>query len=265
MLVHEGRKDYACDQCEKKSGQKSDLLKHKMTVHEGRKDYACDKCEKKFGDRSNLNKHRKIIHESRRDFACHKFHEGRKDYACGNCEKKFGIKSNLKKHYRTVHEGRKEYECNKCEKMSDVLANRADSIKYRLKRFRTTISFITVLQVGYQESVMKEALRNSSFLKTKIRSNCRCSLGLRQYTRRLTPFLYTEQRWLSGRRAEPNALCMGFRIFIKTPREDDGDDDEFEIGRNEPISKKKQHYDEEEEEEEEQEEEEQVECRKHRV
>ncbi|CAB0035235.1 unnamed protein product [Trichogramma brassicae] len=41
--VHEGRKDYACDKCEKKFGKKSHLLSHQREVHEGRRDYACDK------------------------------------------------------------------------------------------------------------------------------------------------------------------------------------------------------------------------------
>ncbi|CAB0033920.1 unnamed protein product, partial [Trichogramma brassicae] len=56
--VHEGRKDFACDKCEKKFAQKSDLMKHQRTVHEGRKDYACDQCEKKFGDRDEVLKTR---------------------------------------------------------------------------------------------------------------------------------------------------------------------------------------------------------------
>ncbi|CAB0034595.1 unnamed protein product [Trichogramma brassicae] len=35
IIVHEGRKDFACDQCEKKFGRKSTMLIHRKTVHEG--------------------------------------------------------------------------------------------------------------------------------------------------------------------------------------------------------------------------------------
>ncbi|CAB0029714.1 unnamed protein product [Trichogramma brassicae] len=132
-LFHEGRKDHACDICEKKFGQKSSLISHQRTVHEGQKDFACDKCDKKFGHKSHLIKHQKTVHEGRKDYACgecekkfghkrilllHKktVHEGRKDYRCDKCEKKFGHKSHLIKHQKTVHEGRKDYICDKCEK-----------------------------------------------------------------------------------------------------------------------------------------------------
>ncbi|CAB0035331.1 unnamed protein product [Trichogramma brassicae] len=131
--VHEGFKNYACDQCEKKYRRKSHLLIHQRTVHESRKDYACDKCEKKFGLEHHLLSHQKIVHEGRKDYACgnceKKFglktdlirhqttvHEGRKDYACDKCEKKFGQKQQLRRHQEIVHEGRKDFTCDKCEK-----------------------------------------------------------------------------------------------------------------------------------------------------
>ncbi|CAB0032222.1 unnamed protein product [Trichogramma brassicae] len=131
--VHEGRKDYACNKCEKKFGIKHNLIRHQKIVHESRKDYACVKCEKKFGRKSDLLKHQKTVHEGRKDIACNKcekkfgekstltrhqrtFHEGRKDYACNKCEKKFGIKHNLIRHQKIVHESRKDYACDNCEK-----------------------------------------------------------------------------------------------------------------------------------------------------
>ncbi|CAB0034717.1 unnamed protein product [Trichogramma brassicae] len=132
-FFHEGRKDYECDKCKKKFGQKSDLSKHQRTVHEGRKDYTCDRCERTYKFKSHLLDHQKTVHESRQDFACNycekKFtqktnllthlktvHEGRKDFVCDRCEKKFGLKYQLLRHQKTVHEGSKDYECNNCEK-----------------------------------------------------------------------------------------------------------------------------------------------------
>ncbi|CAB0027838.1 unnamed protein product, partial [Trichogramma brassicae] len=40
--VHEGRKDYACDRCEKKFGEKYKLIRHQLTVHERGKDFECE-------------------------------------------------------------------------------------------------------------------------------------------------------------------------------------------------------------------------------
>ncbi|CAB0043830.1 unnamed protein product [Trichogramma brassicae] len=103
--VHEGRRDYACDRCEKKFTQKVHLLVHHRTVHEARKDYPCDKCDKKFGKKSHLLRHHKIVHENR------------KDHACDKCEKKLATKQNLRLHQQMVHEGRKDYVCDKCDKV----------------------------------------------------------------------------------------------------------------------------------------------------
>ncbi|CAB0035651.1 unnamed protein product, partial [Trichogramma brassicae] len=139
--VHEGRKDFACDKCEKKFTRKPGLLYHQMVVHESRKDlsfkvfkdYLCDKGEKKFEDRKSLKMHQKTIHEVRRTYACDRcemrykkrydliwhqktVHEGRKDFVCDNCEKKFGRKSDLLNHQRKVHEGRRDYACDNCDK-----------------------------------------------------------------------------------------------------------------------------------------------------
>ncbi|CAB0044251.1 unnamed protein product, partial [Trichogramma brassicae] len=140
--VHEGRKGYACDECEKQFGYKCFLLSHKKIVHEGRRDYACDKCEKKFGGKSDLLKHQKIVHEGRKDYACDKcetkfvsktdflrhertVHEGRKDFACEKCKKKFGRKSTLLIHQKTVHEGHKDYASSKSVAATPDTTNRA--------------------------------------------------------------------------------------------------------------------------------------------
>ncbi|CAB0030544.1 unnamed protein product [Trichogramma brassicae] len=127
------------DQCEKKFGQKHQLLTHQRTVSEGRKDlkvfkdYLYDDCGKKFGNESRWILHIKSVHENRKYYACNKcetkfghkthllvhqrtVHEGQKDFACDKCDKKFGQPSTLTRHQKTVHEGRKDFVCEKCEK-----------------------------------------------------------------------------------------------------------------------------------------------------
>ncbi|CAB0032205.1 unnamed protein product, partial [Trichogramma brassicae] len=138
--VHEGRKDYQCDKCEKRFGQKQQLIRHQKTVHEKRKDYECNNCEQTFGEKSKLIRHQKTVHEGRKNYACDKcgkkfgrkcilvqhektVHEGHKDYTCGNCEQKFGHKHHLLEHQKTVHEGRKDYECDNCEKKFGARSN----------------------------------------------------------------------------------------------------------------------------------------------
>ncbi|CAB0030351.1 unnamed protein product [Trichogramma brassicae] len=138
--IHEGRKDFACDKCERKFGFKTHLLNHQKTVHEGRKDYTCDNCEKKFGFIYNLRNHQKTIHEGRKDYACDKcekkfgqkshllwhqreFHEGRKDYACDKCETKCRNNSDLLNHQKIVHDGRKDYACDKGERKFGLKCN----------------------------------------------------------------------------------------------------------------------------------------------
>ncbi|CAB0037931.1 unnamed protein product [Trichogramma brassicae] len=130
--VHEGRRDFACDKCEKKFGQKAHLLSHQRTVHEDQKDFTCDKCGKKFTQKPSLLCHQKIVHEGRKDYACdncdkkfgqkpnllrhqREVHEDRKDYACNECGKKFGYKKTLLRHQKEVHEGRKDYICDRCQ------------------------------------------------------------------------------------------------------------------------------------------------------
>ncbi|CAB0044818.1 unnamed protein product [Trichogramma brassicae] len=133
LTTHEGRKNYACDKCEKVFRTRRYILVHQRTVHEGRRDFECDKCEKKFGNKQQLLRHRSAVHEGRKDYRCDKcekmfgdpstlirhrkvFHEGRHDFTCLNCEKKFGYKADLLRHQRTVHEGCKDFVCDKCGK-----------------------------------------------------------------------------------------------------------------------------------------------------
>ncbi|CAB0031356.1 unnamed protein product [Trichogramma brassicae] len=64
--VHEGRKDYGCDKCEKKFGRNSDLIRHQNTAHEGRKDYACDRydlymCIRSWGTTEIQEVHARVI------------------------------------------------------------------------------------------------------------------------------------------------------------------------------------------------------------
>ena len=57
--VHEGRKDYKCDECGKSFTQLGNMKKHIYIVHRGHKDYNCNSCGKLFSRAGNLKKHMK--------------------------------------------------------------------------------------------------------------------------------------------------------------------------------------------------------------
>uniref|UniRef100_A0ABD2W455 C2H2-type domain-containing protein n=1 Tax=Trichogramma kaykai TaxID=54128 RepID=A0ABD2W455_9HYME len=44
-------------------------MKHQKIVHEGRKDFACNKCEKTFGQKPHFFRHQETIHKNRQDSA----------------------------------------------------------------------------------------------------------------------------------------------------------------------------------------------------
>ena len=42
--VHEGKKPFKCENCDKSFFYKSDMNKHVASVHEGKKPFKCEKC-----------------------------------------------------------------------------------------------------------------------------------------------------------------------------------------------------------------------------
>lgn len=59
-----------CKICGHCFAQTADLRKHIRTVHEGRRDFKSDKCNKSFGERGNLKKHERSVHLKERPFSC---------------------------------------------------------------------------------------------------------------------------------------------------------------------------------------------------
>ena len=84
------------------------MFLHKKTVHEGLKDYACANCEKKFVNKSNLFVHQKTIHESQKAFAtnhysddlCGMVYEG--DDERNASQEVFSEQSNVKEQQKVV-------------------------------------------------------------------------------------------------------------------------------------------------------------------
>ena len=78
--IHEGKKKYECDQCDKHYSLEEGLTQHMDRVHGGQKSYNCDLCHFTFASSLNLKKHNEACHQT-------------KIYKCKftNCEKQFFI------------------------------------------------------------------------------------------------------------------------------------------------------------------------------
>ena len=61
--IHEDRKEYQCDTCEKTFSRQHELNRHIITVHEGKRDYKCESCGKTFSFNQSLKKHVYTVHE----------------------------------------------------------------------------------------------------------------------------------------------------------------------------------------------------------
>ena len=56
-MVHEKKKFYKCEYCEKSFSRNYSLNLHNDTVHEGKKPFGCNYCNTSFSQKSALEKH----------------------------------------------------------------------------------------------------------------------------------------------------------------------------------------------------------------
>ena len=96
--VHERKKDFLCELCDKSYTQKHHLKRHVEVTHDKIKNFECETCYKIFATKDGLKRHISIIHDD--------MIKGpkMKVFKCESCEKSFSQKSHLKVHVTTVHE-----------------------------------------------------------------------------------------------------------------------------------------------------------------
>ena len=93
--VHQGLKEYKCEECNQEFARPASLRSHIDTVHEGKKPYKCDRCDKRFSHSGSIADHITAVHEGLKPFKC----ELCEDFASGT-------RQGLRAHVRNIHDGR---------------------------------------------------------------------------------------------------------------------------------------------------------------
>ena len=92
LSVHEEKKPFECEICNKSFSKKGELTVHVDLFHEKNK---CEICANSFANKNKLTRHVKSVHEKKKPFQCE------------ICEKQFSKKNKLKGHIKSVHEEKK--------------------------------------------------------------------------------------------------------------------------------------------------------------
>ena len=66
--VHEGKKQFKCEECHVQFEVKHDLNEHIATAHEERDQFTCSFCKSNFDEIPDLNKHIASVHEGQKPF-----------------------------------------------------------------------------------------------------------------------------------------------------------------------------------------------------
>ena len=109
ISVHLNKRQFICNECNKRFIQKSHLIQHKQRIHSNDRPFVCpvSECGKRFKTKDVLISH-KAIHSSEKPFKCD----------VKDCDKSFRRNSHLISHKKRIHYRLKSHKCfhNNCDK-----------------------------------------------------------------------------------------------------------------------------------------------------
>lgn len=100
-LYHQGKKKFACKECDSSFGTHAGLCYHINRIH-NEIVYPCKLCTHAATSSCNLDTHVRTVHEKV------------KWYHCNKCDKVFGQKCHANQHFRAIHLGLKPFSCTRC-------------------------------------------------------------------------------------------------------------------------------------------------------
>ena len=130
--MHEGEKNYKCDQCtDQEFFEIGQLKRHIYLIHEDHQENKCPNCERNFYRASELHNHIAQFHEKRKDHVCdacgaryannqqlvhhvNYVHKGIRA-TCEICGFSSSTEKGLQDHKKTQHDGPKEFPCQRCD------------------------------------------------------------------------------------------------------------------------------------------------------
>ena len=89
LKIHDSKRDFKCNECNKLFINQSRLNYHKQNVH-GSPNFHCDQCFKMFRSKANFQRHQRI-------------HTNEKPYSCPYCSFTCNNSTNLSSHVRAIH------------------------------------------------------------------------------------------------------------------------------------------------------------------
>ena len=104
-IVNAEKKQYQCNQCDRRFQLSCTLERHTRNVHTKREREKCPYCKKTFKNNRSLDEHKRTKHR-----------DHKKQYECKQCNQVFQYILELRRHTNSIHLTKPYWECLDCKK-----------------------------------------------------------------------------------------------------------------------------------------------------